>query len=86
MEYYFRVPNAIFDKDYYLSSSDKIVYLYLCRCSNNKAGFPSYTTIARKAGINRRTAIRSVTTLSELGLIKIDHYQGHPNRYTLPGI
>jgi len=78
---YFQVPNSIFDFDLNisdiktnalrkLSSTEKLVYIYLCRCSNNgSTAFPSYNTIAEKCGISRKTAMVAVKALSDNNLI-----------------
>lgn len=61
--------NVIFDLDipYYA----KIVYLYLCRCADEESqAFPSYSTIATKCSISRRSAIRAVKILQEIGLLE----------------
>jgi hypothetical protein len=62
---FFQAPNAVFDNlDLGLSRYDRIVYLYLCRCSNQGAdAFPGYGGIARKCGISRTTARRAVKSL-----------------------
>ena len=76
---WFKTPNGIFEKD--LSRSEKLIYVYLCRCSNNTAAFPSYNTIARMCGCTRRTAIRTVNHLENLELITVERYQNKPNLY-----
>lgn len=78
---YFQVPNGIFDFDLNisdpktnlprkLSPTEKLTYIYLCRCSNNgSTAFPSYNTIADKCGISRKTAMVAVKTLTDNNLI-----------------
>jgi len=61
--------NMIFDMD--ISTNEKIVYLYLCRCADEESqAFPSYSTIAKKCSISRTTAIRAVSALVEIGLLE----------------
>lgn len=70
---YFQVPNDIFDLDIKvrdsglqrkLRTSEKLVYIYLCRCSNQGSNaFPSYKTIGDKCGISRRKAIDAIKLL-----------------------
>lgn len=53
-----------------LRGTEKIVYIYLCRCSNGgKKAFPSYDTIAERCGISRRKAIDAVKILEDNGFI-----------------
>lgn len=61
--------NAIFD--YPISEHAKIAYLYLCRCADaDGQSFPSYNTIGEKCSFSRRTAIRAITELLEIGLLE----------------
>lgn len=54
-----------------LLTSEKLVFVYLCRCGNNNASaFPSYATIADKCGISRRKAIDVIKVLQENKLIQ----------------
>lgn len=76
---YFQVPNDIFDKDVYvmdgekqrkLRTTEKLVYIYLCRCGNHGGmAFPSYNTISDKCGMSRRKAIDAVSILEKAGLL-----------------
>lgn len=60
--------NMIFDLP--VSEHAKIVYLYLCRCADTEdQAFPSYGTMAKKCSISRRTAIRAIQELEEVGLL-----------------
>jgi DNA-binding transcriptional regulator LsrR (DeoR family) len=70
---FFQAPNAVFDNlDLGLSRYDRIVYLYLCRCSNQGAdAFPGYRVIARKCGISRATARRAVKSLEDKEFITV---------------
>ena len=47
------------------------VYCSLCLYANNKTNvaWPSYGTLAKELGINRRTVIRSIKKLETIGLI-----------------
>ena len=86
MNNYFRTPNRVFDLN--LTSSEKLVLVYLCRRSNNAIAFPSYSTIASKCSITRMTAIKSVKTLEDKRLIMVNREHNKPNQYivTLGGI
>ncbi|MDL2232182.1 helix-turn-helix domain-containing protein [Ruminococcaceae bacterium OttesenSCG-928-L11] len=55
-----------------LTVYDKTIYAILCSYANYEDGscFPSYKTIARKAGCSRRKAIATVAKLVELGLLE----------------
>jgi DNA-binding Lrp family transcriptional regulator len=50
---------------------EKIIYMILCRHANihTAVAFPSYNTIAKKAGCSRRKAIDSVASIVEKGII-----------------
>ena len=52
-----------------LSQPAKLAAFVLLSCHNNTTGkcFPSYTTIAERAAIQRRTAIKAVNQLVERG-------------------
>ncbi|SLJ98362.1 MULTISPECIES: helix-turn-helix domain-containing protein [unclassified Paenibacillus] len=65
---FFMGPNEIFD-DIDTKTHEKLVYLYLCRCANNAAAFPSYTTIAEKCSMSRRKAIDCIDWLIERKLL-----------------
>lgn len=67
---FFMSPNEIFDRED-LSSKEKLIFLYLCRCSNNgSAAFPSYNTIGAKTSISRKTVIETVKMLVDKGLLE----------------
>lgn len=99
---YFQVPNDIFDraitinangKQRNLSAIEKLVYIYICRCSNNTdTAFPSYTTIANKCNIGRSSAINAIKVLAENEFIKktwrknpdaTDNKKNHTNEYII---
>ena len=78
---YFKTPNSIFDLD--LSTNDKMVYIYLCRCANNSKAFPSYAGIAKHCSLSRSSAIRAVKHLTTSGLLTVNHNYYLSNLYTL---
>lgn len=71
-----RPPFVMVDKAMLMNESlsvyDKAVYCILCAYADkdSRSCFPSYQTIARKAGCSRRKAISVVAHLEELGLIE----------------
>lgn len=71
-----KAPFVMVDKavlmDETLSVYDKAVYCILCAYADkdSRSCFPSYQTIARKAGCSRRKAISVVAHLEELSLIE----------------
>ncbi len=88
---YFQVPNDIFDEEIKINdngsirelrTTEKLVYIYLCRCSNNgNQAFPSYETISKKCGISRRKAIDIINLLDKNSLItKEVRRNKNPNR------
>lgn len=53
-----------------LRGTEKIVYIYLCRCGNQgSAIFPTYETIAEKCGISVRKAKEAIEILVNNGLV-----------------
>lgn len=87
---FFIAQNMIFDLN--ISEHAKITYLYLCRCADDESqAFPSYNTIARKCSFSKRTAMRTIQDLEEIGLLSVEKRQveksGKPvntsNLYTL---
>lgn len=65
-----------------MRASEKLVYIYLCRCANQGSrAFPSYADIARKCGISKRTAIRAVEILRENGFLRKFSRQLQSNVY-----
>ena len=78
-----------------LSMADVMIFYAVCqfakwKIDNSgkfefKAGnmFPSYETIAKRAHCSRRTAIRSLKTLEELGYISKLQGNGNSNMYTI---
>lgn len=68
-EGYFYSYNYIFDMN--ISHHAKLVYFYLCRCSNGKAqSFPSRKTIADNCSISLSSVKKALIELIEFGLIK----------------
>jgi DNA-binding MarR family transcriptional regulator len=71
--YWFRVPNVVIDRHgVSLGPSGIAVYCVLAKYANNLThkAFPSHGRIARQLGISRRTVIRKLKKLQELGLIE----------------
>ena len=67
-----------------MRASEKLVYIYLCRCANQGSrAFPSYADIAKKCGISKRTAIRAIEVLRENGFLKKFPRQLQSNVYEL---
>jgi len=62
-----------------------IVYSWLCYYANSKAQdcFPSVTTLARHCHTSRRTVMRELKKLEDLGLISIQRIKGKSNIYRL---
>lgn len=93
---YFQVDNDIFDNyTLGLSLHEKIVYIYLSRCSNQGAtAFPSYKTIAKRCGMGRRSAIKAVKALEQRRFLQVERSEEssikhNPNHYKvlpLPGM
>jgi DnaD/phage-associated family protein len=68
---FFQVDNDIFDLDLGLDIYHKMVYIYLCRCGNQRNDvFPSYSTIAEKCGCSKRKAIDAINDLINFGLLQ----------------
>lgn len=70
-----RKPFTIIDNDIVdskdLSGQEKLVYMILCRHADEKQScYPSYNTIAEKAGLSRRKAIDVIANLIEKGLLE----------------
>lgn len=62
-----------------------VVYSWLCYYANSKAQdcFPSVTTLSKRSHISRRTVIRHLKRLEELGLISVQRIKGKANIYRL---
>ncbi len=84
---YFQVDNNVFDHG--LNTFQLSVYFYLIRCANNAEGaYPSYTTIAKKAGMSRSKAMKIVDELIEIGLVnkqirRKNELENYSNSYTV---
>lgn len=85
---YFQVDNDIFDNDTIgLNWCDKMVYMYLSRCSNQGAtAFPSYKTIAKRCGMCKRSAIKAVKILEKRRFLQVERSKDssvkhNPNHY-----
>ena len=76
LKFQYSVPFTMIDSavlvDETLSVYDKTVYAVLCTYASNtdKSCYPSYQTIARKAGCSRSKTIEVMAKLEELGLIE----------------
>lgn len=69
---FFIGQSAIFDLD--ISWFAKFTYLFLCRCADGEGqAFPSYTTIGKRCSFSRRTALRAIEELREIGLLSVEH-------------
>ena len=65
---YFQVPNSTFEVG--MDKHQLLVYIFLCRCANHGGrAFPSYTTIAAKCDISRKTAIEVCKALVGKGFL-----------------
>lgn len=66
----------------HMSPTLKTIYSIIC-CFANGSGscFPSYGTIAAKAGVSRSTVIRSIKTLEESGLL-VKEYRKNGSEYS----
>ena len=64
------------------------VYSWLCYYANFKAQdcFPSITTLAHHCGVSRRTIMRAIKHLENIGAIMIERKKGKPNIYKLLNI
>lgn len=62
-----------------------VVYSWLCYYANSKAQdcFPSVTTLSKRSHVSRRTVMRHLKRLEELGLISIQRIKGKSNIYRL---
>lgn len=70
---FFQLENELVDDGHLvqLKGSPFAVYVMLCRYTNNSTSivFPSYTTIQRLTGLDRKTAMKAISTLEDLGYI-----------------
>jgi DNA-binding Lrp family transcriptional regulator len=71
-----------------IASTDKLIYIILDH-NKNKEGFVmmSYQQISEKIGVSKRTAMRSIETLVQTGMIKKENvvleYNQNVNRYKI---
>lgn len=64
------IPNAVL-RCIGLSARAKLIFGRLCQyAGENGEAFPSYRSLAREVGVERRCAIKAVRELEEFGLIK----------------
>lgn len=81
---YFKVDDSIFDLK--LSSASKLVYIYLCRCSDKQGrSFPSIRKISRSCSLSRQTVSNALKELVEFGLLRVEKHEGRVNHYQLTG-
>lgn len=67
-----------------LKGSDKLVFIALAdNCNDYFECYPSYPTIAKKASISTRTAIRTVQKLEEMGYLTVKRVNQKSNFYKL---
>ncbi|MGL5507602.1 MAG: helix-turn-helix domain-containing protein [Paraclostridium sp.] len=68
------IENDIIDDVERFDKNDLLCYMALCRFANNETAecFPSYKTISSKMRVGLSTAIKSVKSLSDKGVIKIE--------------
>lgn len=61
------------------------IYAVVKSYTNYSTGraFPSLELVAEKAGVNRRTVIRALSSLEDMGYIIKDHVNGKVNKYRL---
>lgn len=85
------VTKAVLDDESHIKKGvDKLVYAILCSYADNRTldAFPSINSLAKRACCSEHTVRRSLKTLQELGLIKVEpRYTGigkqTSNRYVL---
>lgn len=73
-EPHFRVPNSVFDNHERIDMNiyEMMIFIYLCRCSNNGAkAYPGYGRIAKCCKMSRRQAINAISGLEKKGYIKV---------------
>lgn len=85
---YFQVSNDLVDGDALGNVYEKMCYVVMARYTNNgQIAFPSYNTIAKNMGVSRNTAIKSIKSLEDKGLLlvsnKFENSVQTTNRYTL---
>jgi len=81
---YFQTPNAIFDLKEVETIFQLTILLYLHRCGNQGAvAFPSYGTMATKCRMCRRTAINTIKSLIESGILIKTVTPFKANTYTI---
>jgi DNA-binding MarR family transcriptional regulator len=72
-------------EDTRLRPIDKLVYLGLTYFANNEtqACFPSILKLQEITGLSRRSIIKAINRLEELGYIRIERHQGRSSTYYL---
>lgn len=90
--HYGRVPYWVVDDGLIakMSGTEAKIYVVLCAHADGETGkcWPSLATIAREAGVCRRTAIRAVQRLKAIDAIDTTPGRGrkHATRYTIRGL
>lgn len=76
---YFYADNDIFEHD--ISTGAKLVFLYICRCGENRVSFPAYSRIARMCSLSVSHVLDCVRELENAGLLqKNAQYRGNGGR------
>lgn len=87
---WFYLENALVERED-INYQEKLIYMVIAKHVNEQTqqAFPSYNTIAKKAGISRSTTIRAVNELIKKGLLrkeirkKKNQLENDSNLYTL---
>ncbi len=75
------IENEVIDSED-LTVYEKMVYIVLCRFAKDGECFPSYETIAKRAGCSRQKAINVVRDLCNKGLISKEQRKNDQDEYT----
>jgi hypothetical protein len=79
-----QVPNIVLRLEE-LSPGAKLAYAALLACAWKDGKFPGQEQVARDFGMGKRSLIRYLKELAEIGLIIVERPgRGMPNRYVLP--
>lgn len=79
-----RVPHTLIDSGI-LSAQEFMVYLSLLRHRSHRTGkcWPGLAVIAKESRLSRRTAIRAIKALEDVGAVVVFRSQNQANRYTV---
>ncbi len=67
---YFKAPDCIFDLP--ISTHAKVVFLFLCRCSDAEGTcFPSLNKISKSCGVSKPTTIKAIKELKAHSIINL---------------